>query len=297
MPTPKKIKMPKTDTPGSVIFILSILTGGILLLGIGLMFIKFWFIIITLIILALATPAYLADVDGFHALIVLNYFTGEQRTIFQGLWPKLPWEKQQQVIDLRTELGEEMNATFPTLDAIMSVRYVYKIRPDFTSSNPGESIILFASYEPSVIEHAGRSKFSSLMSDYYRTRASDDLKSKEDIYQGTFELNPGLHEIGEFEEEHGCKVKITIEDSDLPKDAQKYKDMISGAKSLQEAIQSLVDGGMDRKDAEKTVKLMNLENVNENLYSITVDGLQSLTNFNVVGNPFGGNPKKEGGKP
>ena len=283
----KKIKMPKTKTPRSVFVILAILAllGGALLF----FFLGFWGIIIEFAILGLATGVYTDTVQGFNAHIALNYFTGEQRVLFQGLNFKLPWEGiQEEKIDLKTDLKEVVtDQTWQSMDALMYAKYIYTIKPDYCEDNlgddAGEKIILFASFEIDAIKMAGRALFSSLFSDYYRVKPSDELKNKEAIYQAVFgDGTSGGNMVKKFEKEHGVEVTVRLEDSDTDQPTQKARDTVAQANSFAEAVNKLVTGGMGRSEAEKVVKMMNLPGVKETIYTLKIDGVPNVRDITLL---------------
>jgi hypothetical protein len=295
----EKLETPETKTPGSVfviLFVLVALTGGLLcwLLGFS------WGVIFLLVILAATTGVYTETVPGFDAHILLNRFTQKQRAIFQGVNFKLPWEEvQEEKIDLKTDLKEVLEQTWPSKDTLMKARYVYTIRPDDSGDNAGDKVILYASFEPDAIKMAGRAIFSMLFSDYFRTRPGSNLKNKEKIYNAIFgKGKKGEKLVKEFEEEHGAEVTVRLEDIDFDKATQKFRDMVSGARSFDEAIEVLVKNGkgMTREEALRVAKLMNFEDVSEsniNVHVVAPD-LTNLHDITVLGGVGLGD--KKGGK-
>lgn len=292
------LTMPRTKTPGGVIFWLLLLAGVIWL--IAFLFIPFlWSLFLLFIILGLITGMYSKTIPGFHALILLNNLTNRSRVVFQGLAITLPWEKNVKALDLRVEMHDVQKDTYPTEDAMMEVEYVYYVRPDFTGKNAGDKIIKYATYEPNAIKQGCNALFSKLLSDYFRSRKSDDLKNKDDIQKNALEMGHGLHKVQEFTENHGVIAGAILKDSDFDEKTQKYRDTIAGAKSIRQAINALMAGGdatMTEDKALRVVKLMNLENVSEIMYDIDLDskGLENLRDINFFGGA-GGLGKKTGG--
>ncbi|HUC88518.1 MAG TPA: hypothetical protein VMR49_00615 [Candidatus Paceibacterota bacterium] len=314
-----KIIVPSTKTPEYIVpILLAIMIGlGILLclfLGLGK-----WGLLILLACLASTTSLYTeSNIPAFHAIIILNIFTGKMRTAFSGVNFKLPWEKVQheaeekKYIDLRVDLKEVCEETYASSDALMEVKYVYTIRPDISEDDEdekdaGEKILLFSSFEPSAIKSKGRALFSMLLSDYYGRNPGEKLLNKALINKEIFgddEQKP-KQPILEFEKNHGVQVTVRLEDSDFDKATQKFRDMISGAKSIDQAIVALMtdtklpDGtiikGMERPQAEKVVKLMNLDGYKEQDFNlnVTAPDLKNVRDITVLG---GLAEEKKGGK-
>jgi hypothetical protein len=159
------LEMPRATTPPRVFVIL---VGLALLGGVALfVLLGVWGIVLLFGILGTTTGVYTKTVDGYRALIVLDQWNGVQRTLFQGTNFALPWESNTQEVDLRVDLKEVLEETYASADALMETRYVYTIRPDFSGTDGGEKIILYASYDASAIKGSGRALFSMLLSDYF----------------------------------------------------------------------------------------------------------------------------------
>jgi hypothetical protein len=287
------LQMPKTRTPGSVWWVLAGLAGLMVMLLCALLspliFNWGWFlgVIVSFVIFGFTTNYYTETVPGFFARILLNQLTGTQRTIFQGLHPKLPWESITRDVDLRVDLKDVLSETYASLDALMETKYVYTMRPQLT----GGAVILYASYESEALKQSIRSLLSMLLSDYYGKHNGPQLLDKLLINREVFEYDSeGL--IARFEKEHGVAVTARLEDSDFDAATQAARDTVSRAKSFSDAVQKLVDGGMDRVEAEKVAKLMNLPGVQEYIVSLKAEGVENLRDFTILGG-LGG---QKGGK-
>ena len=83
------------------------------------------------------------------------------------------------------------------------------------------------------------------------------------------------------------KVTVRLEYSAFNKRTQKFRDMVSGAKSFDQAVEALVrDGnGMTREEAVKIAKLMNLDGVREYNINVHAPDLHNLRDFTVLGGP------------
>jgi hypothetical protein len=280
------LEMPKTETPREVY---TYLIGLVVILGFFLVWLLglFWGVAILLVILAAMTGYYTEEVQGYNARILLDSFTGQQRTLFQGLNFKLPWEHLTRMIDLQVNLTEVLMETYASQDALMETKYTYTLRPDFSGNNAGDNIILYASYQGDAIETEARSLLSMLLSDYYGGHAGSELLDKQRIYREVFEGEPGKSLIADFEENHGVKITMRIKDSDFDAETQSARNTISRAKSFSDAVQKLIDGGMVRPDAEKVAKMMNLPGVREYIISLKAEGLENLRDINL-GHGLGG---------
>lgn len=291
------LKMPKTETPFGVYVWLVIL---IFVLGFVLyMLFDEIGLILLLVVLGVGVKVYTVSAPGFHAKRMLNHFTKTQRVVFQGLSAKLPWETEQDpMIDLRVDLKDVCNDTYPSLDSMMEIKYVYTLRPDFSGENPGEKIILYSTYEEDVIKQSFRALISMSLSDYYGKNEGKNLLDKAKINKEVLEADlEGL--IEKFEEDHAVKTHVRLEDSDFDKKTQKFRDTISAAKSFNEAVQALmteenVKKGMTLEQATRIIKLANLENVKEELFDVKIDasGLENLRDVTFLGKPSTGGGKK-----
>lgn len=274
------LEMPRTETPLALVPILVSLAvlGGVLLYAL----LGFWGVVVLFVVLAATTGIYTETVPGFFASVVLNHLTGRQRVLFQGMNFKLPWETPEIQVDLRVDLKEVCEETYASMDALMKVRYVYTIRTDVSGDDAGSKVILFSSYQPDAIRMAGRALFSMLLSDYYASRSGESLLNKGEINRGVFGASS---DVARFETEHGVKVTVRLDGSEFDEKAQRFRDMVSGARSLDQAIQKLVEGGMNRAAAERVAKLMNLKNVSERDLNINVHSpdFQKLRNFTEEG--------------
>ena len=238
------LEMPRATTPPRVFVILA----GIALLGGGALYalLGFWGVILLFAILGTTTGVYTKPVDGYHALIVLDQWSGVQRTLFQGLNFALPWESNTQEVDLRVDLKEVREETYASTDALMETRYVYTIRPDFSGTDGGKKIVLYASYEADAIRGSGRALFSMLLSDYFGKHSGQDLLEKNLINRETFERDPGRSLIDEFERSHGVKVTVRLEYCGFNQRTQRVRDMVSGAKSFDQAVETSLENHKSR---------------------------------------------------
>ncbi|KKS99991.1 MAG: hypothetical protein UW07_C0008G0023 [Candidatus Nomurabacteria bacterium GW2011_GWF2_43_8] len=287
--------MPPTKTPVEVYTgLISVFTvvGLLCALVVGL---SWWSVPILLVTMAVTIGLYTENVPGYSARIIINQLTSRQRTLFQGLHLKLFWESVTQDIDLRVELKEVLTETYPSKDALMETKYIYTIRPNFSGVYAGENIVLYASYEEDAIKMEARALFSMLLSDYYGRNVGEDLKDKAQINQEAFGEGSGLTRIQEFEASHGVDVFVRLEDSDFTAGAQAARDALSRAKSFKEAVDILMQKGadgyaMDRKEAEKVAKLLNLPGVQEYLITLDAKGVENLRDVTFLGgiNPKGG---------
>lgn len=284
-----KTIIPKTKTPANIISILLAMAGG---LGILLFFLLgLWGILILFVFLAFSNSLYTSGVPAFHALILVNSWTGTMRVVFPGINWKLPWENtQDEYIDLRVELSEAPSETYASQDAMMEVKYVYTIRPNISEENgedAGEKILIFSSFEPSAIKSKGKALFSMLLSDHYGDEVGENLLAKEKINEKVFGTEERkIDKITAFEVKHGVQVTVRLEDSDFDKATQKFRDMISGAKSFDEAIDTLVKGGRrTQPQADKIMKLMNLDGYTETDFNLNVDAphLTNVRDITVLG--------------
>jgi hypothetical protein len=288
MATNGSLAMPKTKTPVGVFLLLVAMAGlgGVLLSTL----LGFWGFILLFVVLGITVGVYTETVPGFHARIVLNHLTSKQRTIFQGLHPKLPWETLTRDIDLRVDLKEVLTDTYASLDAQMETKYVYTMRPNFRG-NAGANVILYASYETDALKQSIRALLSMCLSDYYGKHSGTQLLDKLTINKEVFEEEPGGSLVEKFEENHGVAVTVRLEDSDFDAATQTARDTVSRAQSFSNAVKKLTDGGMDRPEAEKVAKLMNLPGVQEYIISLKADGLENLRDVTLLPPGLGGKKK------
>ena len=267
------LQMPRTTTPPGVIWGL---IGMFSLAGIVLyLLIGFWGVVALGILLGIAvwTGAIAEEVPAFQALILLNAFTGQQRTIFQGLHSKLPWEGSQQdrdaakYVDLRVDLHEACKETYPSLDALMETTYVYTIRPNL-SVDAGEQIIRYSSYSSDTVQRSAKAVISMLLSDYFGKNRGETLLDKSFISKEVFDRDPGADIIADFQQQHGVVMNVQLESSAFDDATQRYRSMVAGANSFTEAVQQLINGGIARSEAEVIAKMMNLKGAKE--YFITL---------------------------
>lgn len=284
--------IPKTETPIDVYVImviffsvpLVILSSMFGLIGLG----------ISLILSGALSPLFMADtIASFHSIGLIDSITGDMRTLFPGINFKKPWEREEhgddgkkKYTDLRVELGEPCDETYQAIDGVMLVKYVYTIKVDISYDgylSPGEKVIKFNSSEKEIIKRKGRALVSSIISDYYGKEIQNNLKDKNKITKVVSSLNK--EDIEEYEKDFCVKLTFRIEDSDFDKETQKFKDAISQAKSFNEAVQILVDGGMDRVRAEKKVaQMLGLQYKEEDLnINIAAPDLKNLQNVSIVG--------------
>jgi hypothetical protein len=132
--------------------------------------------------------------------------------------------------------------------------------------------------------HAGHALFSRLLSDHYGENPGENLLKKGAIENAVFHHNA---EILEFQNDHGVRASVHLEDSDFDKKTQEYRNMIVGAKSYGEAVQKLVEvGKMSQEKAEGIIKLMNLSsNVSESNVNIAIEApdLRNMQSINITG--------------
>lgn len=304
--------IPATKTPGSIF---GFWIGTILLL---LLFLCSFFgafgLVITCIILAFPDLYRESGVPAYHSLNLVNSITGNMRVVFPGFNLKFLWEKAQKdgLLDLRVDIKEVCEETYASKDALMKTKYVYTIKPDLSDrfgTDAAQKILTYSSFEPSAIQTKGRALFSMLLSDHYAEKPGDELLKKETINKAVF-LKPNsnnfVNSIEEFERTHACEVTVRLEDSDFDERAQKFRDMISGADSIEKAIAILMKGRtlddgtkiapMSRPQAEKFIKLGNFDGFTENDFNLNVAApdLKNLRDVTILGT--GGVNNKKGGK-
>lgn len=278
----ENLVMPKTCTPASVYFLLVVM--AVLTWGLFYWLLGFFGTILTFVLFASTTGVYTKTVPGYTAWIILNNWTGYQRTLFQGLNFTLPWESFTKDVDLKVDLKDVNKESYAAADGSMDVKYIYTIRPDTTGDNPGAKIIRFASYEPDAIKMAGRACFSMSLSDYYSDKPTESLLSKAAINKAVFEDDPvAVQRVKDFEDKHGVKCTVQLEDSDRNAATQAAIDSESKAKSLAKAAKILSEQGWNEALAQKTVRQLNLPNVEEYIISLDAKGLENLHDFTVLG--------------
>ncbi|MDR3519579.1 MAG: SPFH domain-containing protein [Candidatus Pacebacteria bacterium] len=301
--------VPSAPIAWGVFFLNAILaiTGGSLLCALfGPWFLDwgwYWGVVLTLVVLAFSVEIYTETVPGYFARILLNPWTRNQRTIFQGLSFKLPWESRTIDVDLKSELSDVCEETWATKGgAMMDTKYVYLLRP---ARNP-DAIITYASFEPNVVKRAARNLLTMMYSDYFGQHQPEDLLNKAAINKALFneEKDGGDKDyadhramVCEFENKYGVDLSARIEDVDYDEATQKARDIITNAKSFDQAVDILMaprngQPGMSRENAEKVAKLANFPNVSENNWNFSVEGLDNLQHLNIVGIPDGKSGKK-----
>jgi hypothetical protein len=244
-------------------------------------------IIILFIVLAFTTEVYTQDVQEYHALTVLNSFTGIQRVMFQGRTGKLPWERAGTLVDLRSEIKDIPQETWATAaGAMMEAKYIYLLHPMPTPTG----IITYAGYTKDTVKAAARNLFSMMLSDHFGLCTDPiQLLKKDTVNKTVFEKDDGTpkDKILKFEIAYGVMSFAKLEDVDFDEATQKARDTITNARSFDEAVDILMaerkDGkpGMARADAEMVAKLANFPNVSEN--NINVKGLENLRSGTLVG--------------
>lgn len=306
--TTKKI-VPATKTPPGVFLFLIFATGTIGLILCS--FLGVWGFIPLCLIFAFSTSLYTENgIPTFHGLIMQN--GDKMRIIFPGIFNlKYPWEKAQRTPDgkkkyrdLTAEIGEVTSETYATQDGIMDVKYTWSIRPSLIGKNPEEDFLIYCYYtdkDNDYLKTAGRALFSQLLSDYFSRRNCKDLLNKEFIQNQVFgsedfsSVFPIPAKMTSFMKKHGAICHVTVEDSDLDPKIQDYRNLVAEAKSVDDAINALMKGGMNRVNAEKFIKLMKApEGYKETDFNLNVDAphLTNLQNVTLMG-AVGSNKKGE----
>lgn len=282
------LNIPKASTPGSVIF-----TTLVLMIFLGcLMFWVFqsaWGIILTFVILAFTTTIYTQNVEEYHALTLLNKFTGKQRVLFQGRTGKFLWEEVGTLVDLRAELKDIPEETWATgAGALMDAKYVYILHPRATE----KGILAYASFTRDTVKAAARNLFSIMLSDHFgKCKKPEKLLGKDDVNKAVFETPEGKDKICKFEEEYGviCS-SVKLEDVDFDAETQKARDVISKAESMAKATEKLIKAGWSPEVAEKTIRMSNIPGIQEYILSLDAKGLENMTSV-VFGGGFPGGKK------
>lgn len=288
------LEMPPTRTPDSVWGTLV----GLAILGCTILCILFstavldwggfWGVVVMFVVMGITTSSYTETVPGFFARIVLNHLTGKQRTIFQGLHPKLPWESVTRDVDLRVDLKDVLEETYASLDALMKTKYVYAMRPGLT----GEAVILYASYESDALKQSIRALLGMLLSDHYGKNNGSDLLDKSKINQDVFQKEPGRSLVEEFEVTHGVSVSPRLEDSDFDETTQKARGTVAQAASFGQAVKEMVARGVPKEEAVKIAKMMQLPGVQEYIVSFDAKGVENLRDVSILPSGLGGGKKK-----
>lgn len=283
-----KLNIPKASTPTDVIVKLIALTISIGVLLYWLL--GFPGVIVLFVVLAFTTTIYTQEVQEFHALTLLNNYTGIQRVLFQGRTGKLPWESVGTLVDLRTEIKDIPEETWATAaGALMEVKYIFMLHPKTTE----KAILAFASFTHDTVKAAARNLFSTMLSDHFGLcEDPKKLLQKKKVNDDVFESDKAKEKIKRFEEKYGIKSSAFLEDVDYDPETQKARDIISKADSISEAIALLMAGkngkaGMSQEVAEKTVRMLNIPGIQEYILSLNAKGVENLTS--VVLGGIGGN--------
>lgn len=275
-----ELNIPSAKTPLRIILELIGCAMGVYALTSWILENNFWGLVVTLITFAFSTNVWTQDVPEFNAMTILNKFTGIQRVLFQGRTGKLPWEQPGTLVDLRSELKDILQETWPTKQGTsMDAKYVYLLHPRATEKD----VLAYASFTQDTVKAAARNLFSLMFSDHFGLcEEPEDLLKKAEVNK-IFESTDGKKKIHDFEDKYGVKAHASLEDVDFDKATQEARDTISRASSIDEAINKLIKSGMNRPDAEKIVRMMNIPGIQEFIISVDAKGLESLHDVTVLG--------------
>lgn len=263
-----RLPSPVTATPVTIVATLVVMFGVIALLLLPLIGVYGLFLSMVAFGFAIMTGLIAVDVPALHAIVLLNSFTGIERAVFQGFHFKLPWEFARAKFDLRPST-KEVRDKYPSADALMEVTYVFTIAPDLSTDAPSR-LITYSSFKLEDVARRCRALLSQLLSDHFSKHHGDELLDKAKIVRETFDEGPGAEAIAAFRRQHAIELSVELERSEFVGAAQRFRDMVSGAKSFADAVEKLLERGVSRSEAERVAKLMNLDGAKE--YFVHLEG-------------------------
>jgi hypothetical protein len=307
------LEMPKTKTPLYVyitLFVLSILLGWLMYFvfdTFGYIFFEnkgwgVWGIIFSFAVIGMNTKAFTMEVKGYDALIILDYLTGKQRTLFQKKNFTLPWENVTGTVNLKAEPHDvSKDETYSTKNGQMKIKFIYIIRPDASGDDAGKKIVRYGSFELDTIKMKGRAAASQTLSDWYGQHNNEELLDKANTEEEALRKkgSKGREKIAIFERDYGATIEVTLEDSDRDKAAQEAQDTIARSQAFRLAVEEMMKkpaaGGskMNRKNAEKRVAQMSKLGVQEFIIGLDAKGLEKLEHLSAIIGGLGGKVEKK----
>jgi hypothetical protein len=126
-----------------------------------------------------------------------------------------------------------------------------------------------------------------------------EVLKKKEVNEAVFESDEGKRRLRQFEDKYGVEISnVGLEDVDYDKRTQKARDLITNARSFDEALTVLMkQPGQTLAEATRIAKLSFFPNVTERNFNVTAPDLQNLTHVSVLGG-LGGDDhgKKHGSK-
>ena len=305
-----KMNIPKTPIDLSILLTdLLIVSLAIFLISIKLPLL----ISIGIVLIALSSilkKYFLFEVPAYHAIIMINAFTGATRVLFPVLNIILPWESAEEkehndelnFIDLKKSIPCICKGKiFQTKDSTMVVDYLIAMHLNISGSyhDASTNILNFNSVKEEALKELVEKKITGIFSGYYSTHELSSLIDESAVMQEMFNealsSKPDIAKRNnairkELETNYGVKITIVLENSNPDKLVQEYYDTVSKADAFDKAVDVLVKGGMNREKAElKVEKMMTDMNTTEQIF--TIKGLEKLTSL-VMPNIGGTSTKK-----
>ena len=276
-----ELNIPPAKTPLLVVVGLIGIAAGLWALVSWTLEDKFWGFIVTLVVTALSTRAWTQEVPEFNGMTILNKPAGTQRALFQGRTGKLPWEQAGTLVDLRSELKEILQETWSTKQGTsMDAKDVYILHPRATEKD----VLAYASFTQDTVKTAARNLFTVMLSDHFGIcEEPENLLKKTEVIKAVFESPDGEKRIKAFQDKYGVEAHASLEDVDYDEETQKARDIVSKATSIDDAINKLIASGMNRPDAEKIVRMLNVPGVQEFIISVDAKGLENLHDVTMLG--------------
>ncbi len=281
-------KMPRAKGHIPIFFLVVFVFLGLITLILSItitLAVALWADFIVVVILAATYDKYTWNATPlFHGQITRG-LSGGIGVWFPGLTFRWPWVKPEgKPFDLRTELHAVITSTFTTqIDGLAMVTFIFSLRIDIRHAS--KSIILFAGNEAILVQEAGNAIISQLLSDWFLKNRRVFKIAKSEIQKQALEMGEGLQKIQAFERQYGVVIHAILKDVDPDAKVQEARDLIARTKSVGEATKALVRKDWSQVEAEKFVKLAQLPNAEEQIYTVNVEGLQNLQNITMLAPP------------
>mgnify|MGYP001611900265 CR=1 FL=1 len=144
----------------------------------------FWIaIIVGLFVTAPLVPNFLVSVPEITGLITINALTGSLDTYATGLHLRYPWEqvKLGNYINLR-QVTEEIEETYPALDALMHVKWIFQYTPLV------RGLPQYISADDNSIKSGLRGTGSSVLAEQIGSKKGEDAKKSQEAIEKALKL-------------------------------------------------------------------------------------------------------------
>lgn len=230
--------------------------------------------LLSLFILFISLKSIIGTVKMNECHVLLNYFTKKNRSVFEGFYWKLPWEKIQFIEDLEVTIDSDISETFTTTDGSMLVTISLMSKPDsgLDSKNENErseKMATYVKFKKETKKGMQEARAKEVMREIFKTKTCVEAKAlnHNDILKKS--------DFSHLENEVSIKViECPVKDVDYNKEVQNARNAVAKAEALGDMKKALEKSGYTPEEAKAIAPLLDKDiSLTKQIHDFNVNGL------------------------